>query len=130
MASNLRTQQRLLEQQIDIVDSKASRVEALLRAKKEKKDAIVRARAEEKERVEEERRAKEKTKALKLGAHLAQMKELKRMALQKPQKQLPQPKPFSRDSYVMQLREREFRRAVTSFAGSAYDEPTYAKPFA
>ena len=64
--------------QIDIVDSKASRVEALLRAKKEKKDAIVRARAEEKERVEEERRAKEKTKALKLGAHLAQMKELKR----------------------------------------------------
>lgn len=54
----------------------------------------------------------------------------RRMALHKPVKKLPQPKPFHRDSYVMQLREREFRRAVTSFAGGAYDEPSYAKPFA
>ena len=49
-----------------------------MRAKQEKKDAVVRARAEEQERVEEESMAKEKTKSLKLGAHLAQMKELKR----------------------------------------------------
>ena len=109
----MRTQQRLLEQQVtatlmsfspkhkteladkanptklnpahtpsppklEIVDSKASRVEALLRAKQEKKDAIVRAKAEERERAEEERRAKESKKSVKLGAHLAQMKELKR----------------------------------------------------